>query len=452
MSSYDRLYHRMPDGTVKHINPFNGTEVWSVAERGRKPAINRPPEEKTPLVPHEPEDWCHFCEAQYNFTPPEKARVYRNREGKWFKSYHIPAEELSEQSAEFRRVGNLFEIVTYEYWKKNYNYRMNESIRSWKDSYLSSTAGFEHVMNILSLKKRMMGVDFDRLSIEEKIETSDPFFGGCHELLIGKRHYIPGARFQHELWSSGEMTEDEHFQYMKLAVDTIVDIYQQNPFVRNISVFQNWLKPAGASFEHIHKQLVGLDEWGVQMEREIRELIKNPNIYNEFAVNFAIYNSQLIAENDFAIAISEIGHRFPTIAVYSKSDRNRPFEHADEEIRGMSDLVHAVHCALSSQTSCNEEWYYTPFDSIYNTPWRVLIKLRINTPAGFEGNTKIYINPISPDKLAQEMVEALARVRDEGGINRDIRIGFEVVRRPNPLNYYKGNSNVKSFIDDHSIY
>lgn len=452
MSSYDRLYHRMPDGTVKHINPFNGTEVWSVAERGRKPAIKGLPEEKAPIERHEPEDFCHFCESLYTFTPPEKTRVFRDSEGGWQKRDHIPSDELSNQSADFRRVGNLFEIVTYEYWKKNYNYRMNERNRAWKDSYLSSTAGFEHIMNILSLKKRMMGIDFDKLSIEEKIEKADPFFGGCHELIIGRQHYVHGARHQHELWSSGEMTEEEHFRYTKLAVDSIVDIYHQNPFVRYISVFQNWLKSAGASFDHIHKQLVGLDEWGVQMEREIQSLIKNPNIYNEFAVNFAIYNSQLIAENDYAIAISEIGHRFPTIAVYSKSDRNRPFEHTDEEIRGMSDLVHAVHCALSAQTSCNEEWYYTPFDAIYNTPWRVLIKLRVNTPAGFEGNTKIYINPISPDKLTQEMVEALARSRDEGRISREIRIGFEVLRKPNPLNYYKGNSNLKSSVDDRSIY
>ncbi|MDW8464688.1 MAG: DUF4921 family protein [Chloroherpetonaceae bacterium] len=34
----------MPDGTVKQINPFNGTEVWSVPGRGRKPLDHESPE------------------------------------------------------------------------------------------------------------------------------------------------------------------------------------------------------------------------------------------------------------------------------------------------------------------------------------------------------------------------------------------------------------------------
>ena len=32
-------------------------------------------------------------------------------------------------------------------------------------------------------------------------------------------------------------------------------------------------------------------------------------------------------------------------------------------------------------------------------PWRVLIKWRISTAAGFEGGTKIYVNTIDPESL-----------------------------------------------------
>ena len=31
---------RMPDGTVKQINPFTGTEVWTVPGRGHRPLGN----------------------------------------------------------------------------------------------------------------------------------------------------------------------------------------------------------------------------------------------------------------------------------------------------------------------------------------------------------------------------------------------------------------------------
>jgi galactose-1-phosphate uridylyltransferase len=109
----------------------------------------------------------------------------------------------------------------------------------------------------------------------------------------------------------------------------------------------------------------------------------------------------MIAENAYAVAFAEIGQRYPTIAIYSKSANIRPYEHRDKEIRGMSDLIHAVHTTIGPLTSCNEEWYYSPVDSIHNMPWRVLIKLRLHTPAGFEGNTKIYINPYRPCAFAR---------------------------------------------------
>ena len=82
--------------------------------------------------------------------------------------------------------------------------------------------------------------------------------------------------------------------------------------------------------------------------------------------------------------------------VFSKSYFSRPYEHSDEEIQGMSDLVHACHAASGAEISCNEEWYYTPVDAVYQMPWHVLIKWRVNTAAGFEGGTSIYINPIAP--------------------------------------------------------
>jgi galactose-1-phosphate uridylyltransferase len=441
MPDYDKFYHKMPDGTIKQINPYNGTEVWCVEERNRGPAINPEPDEPEEIEIHDPEDYCHFCGSQYQFCTPEKARVTLN-DGAWKKSYRVSPEEMNQCCADFRRVGNLFEIVTYDYWAKNYHYKMNKTNLDWKKRYLASKTGYDHVMNVLKLKMERIGIDFGNMPEKERLERANSFFGGCHELILGRRHYKDGAKFKHELCSSGELTEEEHYQYIKLTVESIVDICQQNPYVQYVSVFQNWLRPAGASFDHLHKQLVGLDEWGVHNEREISELTKNPNLYNDFSINFALHYSLFIAENDYAIAVAEVGHRFPTIAIYSKSEKGRPFEQTYEETRGMSDILHAVHAVTTSQTTCNEEWYYAPFDSVCNAPWRISVKLRVHTPAGFEGNTKIYINPISPQKLAAEAVASLREKRGKGLINKDIRIGDEVGKKPDVLNYHRGSSHI----------
>lgn len=167
------------------------------------------------------------------------------------------------------------------------------------------------------------------------------------------------------------MTPDEHEAYFVATIDALRDIYANNRYVRYVSVFQNWLKPAGASFDHLHKQLVGLDSWSISIENQVQMVRNNPNVFNEYGPNLAIHYNLVFAENDYAIAYSAIGHRFPTIAIYSKAAHARPQDHTAEELRGMSDLVHACHTAMGSAISCNEEWYYTPIDSVYNMPWKI---------------------------------------------------------------------------------
>jgi galactose-1-phosphate uridylyltransferase len=275
----------------------------------------------------------------------------------------------------------------------------------------------------------------DKVPMTDRLAMADAFFGGGHELVIARRHYREKAEFENDLFASGDMSLEEHFQYFRFTIEALHDIVQMNRYVRYVSVFQNWLRPAGASFDHLHKQLVALDEWGSSIENQIRMLRDDRNVFNEYGANFAFHHNLVFAENDHAIAFVGIGHRFPTIEVYSRSQTGRPYEHREEEIRGVSNLVHAIHAAMDNQISCNEEWYYTPIDAVYKMPWHVLIKLRINVPAGFEGGTSIYINPMTPIELRDTMVPHLYRLRESGTIDR-LRIAEECRVDPNPLKYY----------------
>ncbi len=435
---YDAYYHQMPDGTVKQINPFTGQEVWAVPGRGNKPIDNEIPKTAKPIEQKAKEDLCSFCETRYFETPPEKARVIRSGQ-EWKSLEQQPASQYFNSKAEFRRTGNLFEIVSLDYWRKNYDFRMTKKQLEWKERYLSETDGLKHVLNVIDYKLSRSGKtaeEIARMSVDEKLAMADAFFGGSHELIIASRHYKPNAQYDCELFSSGEMTPEEHYQYFLATIDALKDIYANNRYVRYVSVFQNWLKPAGASFDHIHKQLVGLDSWSISIESQIQMVRRSPNVFNEYGPNMAAHYNLIFAENDYAIAYASIGQRYPTLAIYSKSLHSRPQEHTLEEIKGVSDLVHACHVAMGSQISCNEEWYYTPIDSVYNMPWKVLIKWRINIPAGFEGNTSIYINPVSPIQLRDKMVPRLYEVRNQGLIAKGISIAEECPCKPNSLQYY----------------
>lgn len=432
------FYTIMPDGTVKQINPFTGTEVWAVAGRRVKPITNETARVPQKLEKHTPEDYCSFCQSRYYETAPEKARLIRHPDGRWEQLVRPAPDMYFDTVAEFRRVGNLFEIVTLDYWRKNYAYKMTQTQQRWKEEYLANQTGLKHVTDIIAYKLRREGKTDDqieKMTMAERIAIADAFFGGCHEMIIARRHYKDDAQFDTDLYSSGEMTLEEHFQYFRFTIDAMRDITASNRYVRYISVFQNWLRPAGASFDHLHKQLVAIDEWGSSIEQQTKMIREDPNVYNQFGANFAAHHNLVFAENDFALAFAGIGHRFPTIEIYSKSQAGRPYEHTDEEIRGVSNLVHAIHAAMGSQISCNEEWYYTPIDAVYKMPWHVLIKWRVTVPAGFEGGTGIFINPMTPIEVRDRMVPRLYKLRDEGKIDR-IRIAEECRVDPNPLRYY----------------
>ncbi|MBS4027389.1 MAG: DUF4921 family protein [Ignavibacteriales bacterium] len=434
---HENFYITMQDGTVKQVNPFTGAEVWSVPGRSNKPITNGVPTTSKKVDLHSPEDYCSFCAARYFETPPEKARMIM-QEGKYLSIKHLSAPEYFSSEALFRRTPNLFEIVTLDYWKKNFDYRMNDELLQWRDAYIKNGLGKNHLLNILNYKLKQTGKTDDEIAAipgDEKLQLADAFFGGGHDLIIAGQHYIRDAEFDYQLFSSGEMTPEEHYHYFTFTIEAMRDIIANNRYVRYISVFQNWLRPAGASFDHLHKQLVALDEWGSSLQHQTKMVREDPNVFNEFGVNFAAHHNLVFAENEFAIAFIGIGHRFPTIEVYSRSVAGNPFDQTPEEVRGVSDLVHSIHAALGSQVSCNEEWYYTPFDSIYKMPWHVLIKLRVNIPAGFEGGTGIYLNPMTPPELRDKIVPRMYKLRDEGKVSGN-RVAEECSVVPNPLKYY----------------
>ena len=101
----------------------------------------------------------------------------------------------------------------------------------------------------------------------------------------------------------------------------------------------------------------------------------------------------------------------------------------------MSDLLHACHAATGGDVPSNEEWHYQPPDVDLPMPWRVVLKWRVSTLAGFEGGTKIYLNTIDPWALRDRLVPRLYELRERGHIAASIKLATECACRPNSLRY-----------------
>ncbi|MDR0489232.1 MAG: DUF4921 family protein [Propionibacteriaceae bacterium] len=425
----------MGDGTIKQINPSTGTRVWTVAGRNDRPRIH----EASNAGPVSDTDWTHgctFCSARYMETPPEKFRMVREG-GDWRLVERLMAEQLFDSVAEFRVVPNLFEIVSYAYWHENYGYELSSENALYKQEYLSTNQGRRHVMAVQAAKMRLAGKSAEVIAQMDQqaiIDAADSFFGGGHDVVIARRHWVDGARTTTNLASAGTLTPDEHEQYIRLTLHTMRNLYEVNRYARYVACFQNWLKPAGASFDHLHKQLVAIDEHGANADQVVSRIRENQNFFNECGVNYANYHNLLIAETDSSLAFAGFGHRYPTIEIYSKSPRVYPWEHTEDEVRDMSNIIQALHAATGPEVPCNEEWHHVPPDVDVPMPWRINIKWRISTVAGFEGDTKIYINTMSPQQIRNTVTTRLLELRKEGMID-DIRIGDECSGAPNPLKY-----------------
>ncbi len=431
------IYHRLADGTLRVQNPSVGEEVWYVPGRASRPIANERRQSRTPLDGGpRPEESCHFCPSMLYHTPAEKSRVLKQGGG-----YRVlekqTTEEALRQPALFRRVPNLFEIVPFEFWRKNYGLELSPAQKRWKEAYLATPMGKGHVLGVIGEKLAHSGLseaEIGAMPEEARLRLADAFFGGSHDLIVGGRHLKDGAQFDDELCSSGELSGEEHFIYMSFTLRAALELARENPHVRYVSVYQNWLAQAGASFDHLHKQVLGADTWGAGIARRLDQIRKYPSLYNGVILSLARERGLVLAENEHAVALAEPGHVFPALAVYSKSAASDPERLSDAELKGFSDLLHAMHMATGPRLACNEEWYMRPRGVELPMPFHVLIKWRVNTPAGFEGSSQIHINPLFPELMRDRVLEKLRELKAQGSL-APMRLGEECACEEGCLKY-----------------
>lgn len=465
---------RLCDGTVKQLSPFTGTEVWTVPGRANRP-LRLPQVEVRPLTPHMHTHTCAFCSGRYLETPPEYARIVRFASVKdddaasadagarttgsgnagsaaagagtgasganarlganagagdtWHTFFGLLPEYLDQSVAEFRRIPNLFEILPFNYWQANYGFKLPERCRDRLENYLADAAGYEHLRAIVSAKLRASGAgdaEIADLNLSDIRRHSAGFFGGSHDVLVARRHWRDDAVDTTGLAGSATLSVAEHRVWTQWAVNAMHAQYLQNKHVKYVAVFQNWLRPAGASFDHLHKQVVGVDSLGASLQAEIARVNANGNIYRDF-VDWAYRAGLVVAANDGAVALAGVGHRYPSLEVYSTGPVSEPWLMEPEQVDAVSDLVHALHQATGTQVPLNEEWHYRAPGVAKEMPWRVVLKWRVSTLAGFEGATKIYLNTIDPRSLRERVVRELQQLRasQAGTLAPGIRIGDE---------------------------
>lgn len=426
---------RLPDGTVKQVNPLTGTVVWTVPGRAHRPLAV--PTHSPHAIDHALDGaHCAFCARRYLETPPERSRLVIGADGRPMMLDDVPAEHLFDTVAELRRIPNLFEILSVDYWRANHGYQVPADVQAVAARYVATPAGREHVLAVLRRRLASQGVsdeEWAAMPAAACLTHAVDLFAGSHDVIVARRHFTDDATFDDQLAGSGTLTPAEHGQYVAFTLEAARRLYEAQPFARYVSVFQNWLRPAGASFDHLHKQLVAIDQHGPQTDRVLVRLREDPRVYVG-VVDHAAANRLVIAENTHAVAVAGVAHRYPSVEVYSASDHQLPWEHTAAEVRGFSDLLHAVHAATGVGVPTNEEWHHRPPAVAEAIPWHVVLKWRVSVLAGFEGGTKINVNTLEPAAVRERVVTELRRLREAGAVG-PMRIGDECTHATGLLRY-----------------
>ena len=123
--------------------------------------------------------------------------------------------------------------------------------------YLASAAGYDHVLHVVKMRLEASGEDhLETIPDDALLQYANGLFAGGHDVIVARRHYVDGATRTDQNASAGTLSVAEHRAYIGYTIAALKDLYNLNPAVKYVTAFQNWLKPAGASFDHLHKQLV----------------------------------------------------------------------------------------------------------------------------------------------------------------------------------------------------
>jgi galactose-1-phosphate uridylyltransferase len=432
----------MADGTVKQVNPFSGTEVWTVPGRGHRP-LGVPHPDPRPLDATHHGRYCAFCECRYLETPPEKARLVREGGGyggadseHWRILRRIDAEDIGATVAEFRRIPNLFEIVSYDYWHQNYGYTMPPEADEHRRRYLASPAGREHVLRVAHQRWSAAGhtdAEWAARSQDEKLAECAGFFGGGHDVIVARRHYVSGATTDDQLASSGTLSPAEHAAYTSSRSPRCGTCTTSNRYARYVTVFQNWLKPAGAL--RPPAQAAGGDR---RARRPARGELQAARRTTTSSTRWPRTTPTTRTSSSPRTSTRWPSPGSGTASRPSRSTASPSSRPVGADARGgpgMSDMIHACTPRPAPEVPCNEEWHYQPrrrpADAVAGDaevagldPGRVRGRRRRST------STRS-----SPWNLRDRVVPALQRLRGEGRIADSIRIATECACRPNSLRY-----------------
>ncbi len=237
---------------------------------------------------------------------------------------------------------------------------------------------------------------------------AEPSSGG-HEVIIESPEHV----------SATAMLSPEQLTRVLQAYAERLRWWAREPGVRYAFVFKNEGYAAGASLHHVHSQLVALPEAPPEVERSLAVAGDHYRRRGE-SLLLSLLESELslgervVAENEAFVALSAQAARQPYEMLIVPRRRAARFEAEGGEVYGT--LAELLLQLLGALGRCLSPLSYnlilrtcppgTEFEAFYQ--WHIEVVPRSCRLAGFEWGSGLFINPLSPERAADRLREALA--------------------------------------------
>jgi len=196
-------------------------------------------------------------------------------------------------------------------------------------------------------------------------------------------------------------SDDEIALLMQVYKDR-VSYYHSQKDIEYVSLFKNWGERAGASLAHIHSQLIALPLLPPVLKREQDAIHAVDGCPYCRIIQMEQKTERLVHENSGFVAIAPYASRSPfEIWILPKHHVNHLANCTDSMLQQFGEMIRFVlsrYEDILGFPSYNYMFYGILGDDSYHLNLRV--HPIVSTPAGFEKNTDIYINTVSPEDAA----------------------------------------------------
>lgn len=252
------------------------------------------------------------------------------------------------------------------------------------------------------------------------------------ELIVPSLHEAQEGRGRHEVMIESRKHHDRQAQFNDSHFASILAVYQSRIRVfidsfhcQHVTVFTNVGYRGGATLNHPHSQIIGLERIPTVIETELRSAEQHYNkartcLFCEIIRTESGARERVLYETDDFIAFCPYASRFAyEFAIYPKAHHA---DFRDVSTEGIESLARFLKTCLMAMDVCLQEPDYNVI--LHTAPartdssnsietafhWHFEIIPRVSTQAGMEWGTGIHINSFPPEKVAQVYAEAVSRL------------------------------------------